>query len=155
MSNIFSHDLSFANELNKEFSAFISRQDKKFPKDEVLIIDMHCHDYNSDVPYELMGRILNVPETWLETDKLLDTLKNHGCNAFTITNHNNARSSFELADRGIDVLTAAEFSCFVPDFHVGIHVLTYGFNKEQEKILNKLRSNLYSFQEYTCCLFLP
>ena len=149
MSNIFSHDLSFANELNKEFSAFISRQDKKFPKDEVLIIDMHCHDYNSDVPDELMGRILNVPETWLETDKLLDTLKNHGCNAFTITNHNNARSSFELADRGIDVLTAAEFSCFVPDFHVGIHVLTYGFNKEQEKILNKLRSNLYSFQEYT------
>ena len=149
MSNIFSHDLSFANELNKEFSAFISRQDKKFPKDEVLIMDMHCHDYNSDVPDELMGRILNVPETWLETDKLLDTLKNHGCNAFTITNHNNARSSFELADRGIDVLTAAEFSCFVPDFHVGIHVLTYGFTKEQEKILNKLRSNLYSFQDYT------
>ncbi len=149
MSNIFSHDLSFANELNKEFSAFISRQDKKFPKDEVLIMDMHCHDYNSDVPDELMGRILNVPETWLETDKLLDTLKNHGCNAFTITNHNNARSSFELADRGIDVLTAAEFSCFVPDFHVGIHVLTYGFTKEQEKVLNKLRSNLYSFQEYT------
>ena len=148
MSNIFSHDLSFANELNKEFSAFISRQDKKFPKDEVLIMDLHCHDYNSDVPDELMGRILNVPETWLETDKLLDTLKNHGCNAFTITNHNNARSSFELADRGIDILTAAEFSCFVPDFHVGIHVLTYGFTKEQEKVLNKLRSNLYSFQEY-------
>ena len=148
MSNIFSHDLSFANELNKEFSAFISRQDKKFPKDEVLIMDLHCHDYNSDVPDELMGRILNVPETWLETDKLLDTLKNHGCNAFTITNHNNARSSFELADRGIDILTAAEFSCFVPDFHVGLHVLTYGFTKEQEKVLNKLRSNLYSFQEY-------
>ena len=149
IKHTFSHKLDFTEKLHTELTTFNEIQSKRFPKDETLIMDMHCHDYNSDVPDELMGRILNVPETWLESDKLLSTLKTNGCNAFTITNHNNARSSFELKERGIDVLTAAEFSCFVPDFHVGIHVLTYGFTAEQEKILNKLRSNLYSFQEYT------
>ncbi len=149
MSHTFSHSLPFADELNHEFTTFIRKQENKYPKDEVLVMDLHCHDHNSDVPDELLGRILNVPETWLETGKLIDTLKNHGCNSFTITNHNNARSCYELAEKNFDILTAAEFSCMVPDFQVGIHVLTYGFTPEQEKVLNKLRSNIYLFQEYT------
>ncbi len=54
-----------------------------------------------------------------------------------------------MQDKGYDILTAAEFSCRVPDFDTGIHVLTYGFNPEQEVRLNKLRKNIYAFQEYT------
>jgi glycosyltransferase involved in cell wall biosynthesis len=86
---------------------------------------------------------------------LLDVLKKNKCDAFTITNHNNARSCFEQQDRGIDILTGAEFSCWVPDFHVGIHVLTYGFDPAQEGKLNKLRKNLYDFLEYTVSHDLP
>jgi len=115
---------------------------------DVFKIDLHCHDYNSDKPDELLGRILNVPETWLPTSSLLKTLKKHGSNAYTITNHNNARSCWEVQDNGIDILPAAEFSCTVPDFNVGIHVLTFGFNPKQEKILNKLRKDVYKFQSY-------
>jgi glycosyltransferase involved in cell wall biosynthesis len=92
---------------------------------------------------------LNVPETWLKTKRLIKTLKSNGCDAITITNHNNARSCFELQQKGMDIITGAEFSCTVPDYHVGIHVLTYGFDEEQEKILNKLRKNIYSFLEFT------
>jgi hypothetical protein len=36
----------------------------------------------------------------------------------------------------------------VPDFSVGIHVLAYGFTPEQEVKLEKLRRNIYRFQEY-------
>ncbi|MFY0650841.1 MAG: glycosyltransferase [Cyclobacteriaceae bacterium] len=140
----------FHKELVNELNNFTAKQNERFPKKDVLKMDMHCHDYNSDVPDELIGRILKAPETWLPTERLLATLQKRGCDAFTITNHNNARSCYEQQDKGLDVLTASEFSCMVPDFKVGIHVLTYGFTPEQEVKLNKLRSNIYDFQEYTC-----
>ena len=130
---------SFQEELVNELSTFQAEQKNRFPENETIKIDLHCHDHNSDVPDELLGRIMNVPET----------LKNNDCNAITITNHNNARSCFELMDKGIDVLIGAEFSCTVPDFNIGIHVLTYGFDEKQERELNKLRKNIYAFRKYT------
>ena len=62
------------NDLKKELSQFLNEQENKYPKDEILKIDLHCHDHNSDVPDELLGRILNVPETWLPTEDLVNTL---------------------------------------------------------------------------------
>ena len=146
---------SFQEELKYELNTFLKDQKSAYPDDELLKIDLHCHDHNSDVPDELLGRILNVPETWLKTEKLLETLKRNKVDAFTITNHNNARSCFELKRNGVDVLTGAEFSCFVPDFEVGIHVLAYGFDEEQEKILNKLRNNVYNFQRFALSNDIP
>ncbi len=138
----------FQNMLKSEFEKFVLTEQNNFPLDEVLKIDLHCHDHNSDVPDELIGRILNMPETWLPSQKLIEKLSKNGCDTFTITNHNNARSCYELQDKGLDVLTAAEFSCYVPDFEIGIHVLAYGFTPTQEVRLEKLRKNLYFFLEY-------
>ncbi|GHS94949.1 hypothetical protein FACS1894207_3900 [Bacteroidia bacterium] len=138
----------FQETLRKTFEQFIITQQNKFPAGEILKIDLHCHDFNSDVPDELIGRILNVPETWLSSKKLIEKLTGNGCDTFTITNHNNARSCYALQDKGLDILTAAEFSCLVPDFEIGIHVLAYGFTPEQEIRLEKLRKNLYHFLEY-------
>lgn len=139
---------SFQEKLRLDLEQFLSEQKSKYPETDLLKIDLHCHDLNSDVPDELIGRILNVPETWLPTEKLIEELRNNGSGAFTITNHNNARSCFEQQDKGVDILTGAEFSCWVPDFEIGIHVLTYGFTPEQEAQLGKLRQNLYSFLQY-------
>jgi glycosyltransferase involved in cell wall biosynthesis len=139
---------TFQNELLSELNTFLEAQRKKFSPEEILRIDLHCHDHNSDVPDELLGRILNLPETWISTEQQLETLKKNGCDAFTITNHNNARSCFEFQEKGMDILTGAEFSVTVPDFNIGIHVLAYGFSREEEKILIKLRKNIYSFQEF-------
>ena len=139
---------SLQNDLKKELSQFLNEQENKYPKDEILKIDLHCHDHNSDVPDELLGRILNVPETWLPTEDLVNTLKKNGSDVITITNHNNARSCFELIDQDQDVLVGAEFTVLVPDFNTSIHVLTYGFTKSQEIKLNKLRRDLYQFLKY-------
>ena len=145
----------FQQELKDALSNFLSEQKDFFPADEILRIDLHCHDHNSDVPDELIGRILNVPETWLPTKNLLKTLYKNNADVITVTNHNNARSCFELINKGVDVLVGAEFSCTVPDFNIGIHVLTYGFSKEQELVLNKLRRNVYQFLQYTKLHDLP
>lgn len=146
--NLVDSRISFHDILKDELESFIGSNQNTYPQTDLLTIDLHCHDHNSDVPDELLGRILNLPETWLPTKKLLLTLKKHGCDTITVTNHNNARSCFELLDKGEDVLVGAEFSCMVPDFETGIHVLTYGFTPHQEERLKKLRKNIYSFQEY-------
>ena len=138
----------FQQTLKEELDKFLLTQVDKFPSEETLKIDLHCHDLNSDVPDELIGRILNIPETWLPTEKLIEKLVKNGCDTFTVTNHNNARSCYALQDKGLDMLAAAEFSCLVPDFDIGIHVLAYGFTPEQEVRLEKLRKNLYQFLEY-------
>lgn len=148
-------DRTFYEELNVKLSNFLEQQNNRFPANELLKMDLHCHDHNSDVPDEILGRILKLPETWLKTSDLLKTLKKNGCESITITNHNNARSCFELQQSGTDILTGAEFSCTETEFEVGIHVLTYGFDEQQEKELNKLRRNLSEFLKYCRSYNLP
>ncbi len=139
----------FTQQLKYDLKLFLNQQMDIYPANELLKIDLHCHDHNSDVPDELLGRILNVPETWLKTEKLIKILQKNNTDVITITNHNNALSCYELEENGIEVLSGAEFSCFVPDYNIGIHVLAYGFSRKQEKKLNKLRKNIYQFQEYS------
>lgn len=139
---------SFFERINREISVFNYEQSLRFPEDEAITIDLHCHDKNSSEPDEIVGRILNIPETWLEPEVLIDTLKKHKCDTFTVTNHNNARSCYELQDKGYDILTGAEFSCTVPDYDAKIHVLAYGFTPAQEEKLLKLRHDTYRLQVY-------
>ena len=146
---------SLQSELKSALDCFLAEQFEQYAREDLLKIDLHCHDCNSDEPDELIGRILNVPETWISTQRVVEELKLNGCEAITITNHNNARSCYALQEKGMDVLTAAEFSCWVPDFKIGIHVLAYGFTPEQEKRLVKLRKDVYAFQEYTCAHDIP
>ncbi|MCL2726906.1 MAG: hypothetical protein FWD56_00815 [Bacteroidales bacterium] len=143
------------SELKYALDHYLVEQFEKYPRENLLKIDLHCHDCNSDEPDELLGRILNVPETWIPTYKVVEELHKNGCEVLTITNHNNARSCYALQEASTDVLTAAEFSCWVPDFNMGIHVLTYGFTPQQEKLLNELRKDIYNFQEYACANQIP
>jgi glycosyltransferase involved in cell wall biosynthesis len=150
---------NFRSGIRHDLEAFVRRQEAALGGggggENVLKIDLHCHDRNSDVPDETLGRILRVPETWLPTAKLLRTLKANGSDALTITNHNNARSCWQAQDRGEDVLSGAEFSCTLPDIDIGVHVLTFGFTPAQEATLNRLRRDLYRFLEFTAAEDIP
>jgi hypothetical protein len=103
-------NIDFQKTLKDEFEKFVRLQENRFPCEETLKADLHCHDFNSDVPDELTGRILNVPETWLPSETLIEKLGKNACNVFTVTNHNNARSCYALQDKGLDMLVGAEFS---------------------------------------------
>jgi glycosyltransferase involved in cell wall biosynthesis len=136
--------------LAAELGDLFLRTQSAIPAQEQLRIDLHCHDLNSDVPDELMGRILGVRETWLPTEDLLATLRKNGVDALTVTNHNNARSCWQLLEKGIDVLPAAEWTCRMPDLDTSFHVLAYGFTPAQEVNLDRLRRDIYRFAEYCC-----
>jgi len=138
----------FRSRIREELENVLLRSQSLIPVEERLRIDLHCHDHNSDVPDERIGRILGVPETWLSTDDLLATLKSNRVEVLTVTNHNNARSCWELMDKGMDILPAAEWSCTMPDFGTGFHVLAYGFTPGQEARMTVLRRDIYRFAEY-------
>ncbi len=152
----YDQDISeFRHSIKNEFNQYLLKEANKYDRSECLKIDFHCHDHNSDVPDELWGRILGLPETWLKTKKLAKNLRKNGCNVITITNHNNARSCWSLIDKGEDVLVGAEFTCLFPEYELYVHVLTYGFSREQEKILNKKRYNIYEFLRYITANNIP
>jgi hypothetical protein len=138
---------SFRARMAAEFDQYLLDAAAVYPEEDCLRIDLHCHDCNSDVPDELWGRILGVPETWLKTKQLYRTLRHNGATAFTITNHNNARSCWDLLDKGDDVLPGAEFTCHFPDIDLSCHVLAYGFDPDQEVRLQRKRRNIYAFIE--------
>jgi len=157
MVNLFNNPAvsDFRKSLSTEFSQYLSQEKKKYAVENCLKMDLHCHDLNSDVPDELWGRILGLPETWLKTKKLVKRLKKNDCDVITVTNHNNARSCWDLKAKGQDVLVAAEFTCYFPEYELFVHVLTYGFSREQEKVLNAKRQNIYEFLRYTATQDIP
>ncbi len=145
----------FRRALNKQFSSYLDSERNRFDPENCLKIDLHCHDLNSDTPDELWGRILKLPETWLTTKKLIKCLKGNGCNVITVTNHNNAKSCWQLKEKGVDVLAGAEFTCHFAEYNLFVHVLAYGFSQNEEATLNSLRSNIYDFLKYANAQDIP
>ncbi|MGH8548349.1 MAG: glycosyltransferase [Methylococcales bacterium] len=141
-------DREFRESLQREFSRYLVRESKKFAAEDCLKIDLHCPDHNSDTPEELWGRILKLPETWLKTKKLVKCLKNNACDVITLTNHNNARSCWALLEKGQDILVGAEFTCHFPEYNLFVHILTYGFSRQQEAVLLRKRRDIYEFLRY-------
>ncbi|MDT8447632.1 MAG: glycosyltransferase [bacterium] len=139
---------NFHNRNALAFQAYLDRAQGDFKPSETLRFDPHCHDFNSSEPDELWGRILRLPETWLSSEDLLRNLTAQGCQAKTITNHNNALSCWQMMDKGHDILPGAEFTCTFPEWTLKIHVLVYGFTPDQEVRLAKLRKNVYRFAAY-------
>jgi glycosyltransferase involved in cell wall biosynthesis len=72
-----------------------------------------------------------------------------------VTNHNNARSCWELLEEGIDVLPGAEFTCRFPEYDLHVHVLCYGFTPAQEGELLARRKNIYQFLDCARASDLP
>lgn len=140
---------AFRETVRNEFQAFLAQSATQFQDQDSLRIDLHCHDKNSDVPDELWGRILRLPETWIPTEQVIQKLQKARMSAFTITNHNNARSCWDLLDKGFDVLPGAEFTCHFQDMGFDAHVLAYGFTPTQEIQLCQLRHDATKFLDFT------
>jgi len=139
----------------QEFDNFLLRAQSLIPQDELLRVDLHCHDAGSDVSNNPLGRLLGVPETWTSTEEVLKTQRFHGMDVHTVTNHNSARSCWKQLDKGVELLVGAEWSCRLPKYGTDHHVLAYGFTPEQEPRLEALRSDIRRFAEYCAAEDIP
>ena len=148
IQDLSSNGAGFRRSLKSQFESFLNSEAARWPDTDCIRVDLHCHDRNSDVPDELWGRILGLPETWLETDALVQCTRDNGCDVVTVTNHNNARSCWDLKAHGEDVLVGAEFTCFFPEYELYIHVLGFGFDRVQEEVLLEKRRDIYEFLKF-------
>lgn len=139
---------AFNQKMSMRLDAELNKLKVQYPLEDCLKVDLHCHDLNSDTPDELWGRLLKLPESWLATEELAGKLRRSGCDLITVTNHNNARSCWDLKKTRDDVLVGAEFTCYFETFDIHFHVLCYGFSREQELELKLLRENVHDFLEY-------
>ncbi|HPJ15495.1 MAG TPA: hypothetical protein PLJ39_10520, partial [Spirochaetota bacterium] len=57
--------IALHDEIETNLKTFLSKEKNKFPVKDSLRIDLHCHDKNSNIPDEQLGRMLGLPETWL------------------------------------------------------------------------------------------
>lgn len=146
---------NFRRMIKGEYCRRVEGMKAPYPDADLLKIDLHCHDHNSDKPDELWGRILRLPETWLATEALLACLRDNHTHLATITNHNNARSCWQLMEQGLDLLPGAEFTCFFKEFDLSLHVLAYGFTPDQEQQLKRQRKDLLNFLAYAAAEDLP
>ncbi|TCK09288.1 glycosyltransferase [Marinobacterium mangrovicola] len=138
----------FYQDIRSQYEQFLSDAAAQLNPSDTLRIDLHCHDHNSDVPDEIWGRLLRLPETWLSTEELSEALNRAGTDVVTITNHNNARSCWSLTENQKPVLSGCEFTCHFPGEALSIHVLIYGFTPKQELELHDLRHDIYAFCAY-------
>ena len=143
-------DSTFIEGVHSAFRSRLRAARDPLPAEEVLRIDLHCHDRNSDQPSVRIGRMLGARETWLPPEELIRTQRRNAATAHTVTNHNNARSCWELQDLGYDVLAGAEFDCMMPEYGIGLHVLTFGFEpRDEAKLARRGRRSVYDFLDYT------
>ena len=138
----------FRQKVKDYFFEYVKNSKALLDDEKSLKIDLHCHDFNSNKSSEIIGRILMVAETWLPTSDLVKVLNAHHVDGITITNHNNAKSCWDLKEKGFDILAGAEFTVTIPEYVANLHVLTYGFTPEQERVLYVKRKNIYDFMTY-------
>ncbi len=110
-------------------------------------VDLHVHSKASSSPVGWMLSVLKCPECYTDPKELYKRLKNRGMTFVTITDHNTIDGVLEIAHMP-DVFIGCEYTVKFPEEPIEIHILCYGMDEQQHKILNKLRDNVYDFVDY-------
>lgn len=109
--------------------------------------DLHVHSKASNSPAGWLSSIFNCPESYTEPKELYKRLKERGMTFITITDHNTINGVLEIADKP-EVFIGCEYTVKFPEEKYDIHVLCYGIDENEHKILNELRENVYDFIDY-------
>lgn len=112
-------------------------------------VDLHCHSKFSKHPSEWFLQRIGAAESYTEPDFIYKTMKSRGMDFVTITDHNNMEASWYLTQKyPEDTFTGTEFTVYFPEDGCKVHILCFGFTREQFEELNILRKDIYSFRDY-------
>lgn len=112
-------------------------------------VDLHCHSKFSKHPSEWFLQRIGAAESYTEPDFIYKTLKKRGMDFVTVTDHNNMEASWYLTQKyPEDTFTGTEFTVYFPEDGCKVHILCYGFTKEQFDELQILRKDIYQFRDY-------
>ncbi|MBD3239022.1 MAG: glycosyltransferase, partial [Chitinivibrionales bacterium] len=111
--------------------------------------DMHCHTLHSAHPSEWFLQRLGTRESYTTPEELYRSAKDAGMDFVTITDHNQLDGVLELKQRHPDdVFTGVEVTAYFPEDGCKIHVLVYGLDQAQFRVIDERRHNIYQLSEY-------
>jgi predicted metal-dependent phosphoesterase TrpH len=115
----------------------------------MVLIDLHVHSHFSAHPSEWFLQRLGTRESYTDLETVYQLAKSRGMTMMTITDHNEIAGSVLLKERyPHKVITGTEATCYFPENGCKVHVLVYGLDEEQFRMINHLRSDIYQLRDY-------
>ena len=115
----------------------------------MALIDLHVHSCYSAHPSEWFLQRLGTRESYTDLETVYQLARTRGMTLVTITDHNEVAGSFALKERYPDhAITGTELTTYFPENGCKVHVLVYGLDNEQFRIMSSLRSDIYQLRDY-------
>jgi glycosyltransferase involved in cell wall biosynthesis len=111
-------------------------------------VDMHCHSRYSDQPAHWVFRKIGARESYITPEDLYRTQKARGMDFVTITDHDSAEGSFQIAEKHEDAFPSCEFTVRFPDERTAVHICTYDITEEHFRMGQELSRDIYAFARY-------
>jgi len=112
-------------------------------------VDLHVHSKYSSRPSEWFLQKLGAAESYTEPEDIYRILRKKGMDFVTITDHNQIGGALALKKMYPEkVIVGMEATTYFPENGCKIHVLIYGLNVEQFRLIQRLRNNIYQLRDY-------
>jgi len=111
--------------------------------------DLHVHSKYSEHSSDWFLKRIGANESYVNPDDNYILARQNGMDFVTITDHNRIDGSIYLQEKHPDhVFSGVELTTYFPEDYCKIHILVYGFSKDEFNEMNKLRENIYLLRDY-------
>jgi len=112
-------------------------------------VDLHVHSEYSERPSEWILQRIGAAESYTDPQIIYKVAKERGMDFVTITDHNKIEGTLLLQSLYPDeIITGVESTVYFPEDSCKIHILVFGLNEVKFQEIQKIRSDIYQFQEY-------
>jgi predicted metal-dependent phosphoesterase TrpH len=117
--------------------------------EKMVRIDLHLHSKYSEHPSEWFLQRIGAKESYTDPEEIYALAKQRGMDFVTITDHNRIEGALYLRERYPDeTILGVETTTYFPEDGCKVHILLYGFDEDQFKMIQKIRTNIYDLREY-------
>lgn len=112
-------------------------------------VDMHVHSSYSERPSEWFLQRLGTRESYTDPEAIYREALRQGMDFVTITDHNTIEGALLLKERYPErVFTGLEATTYFPDTGCKVHLLIYGLDQTQFRVIDRLRPDIYRLRDY-------
>jgi len=111
--------------------------------------DLHVHSIHSRHAADWFLKKLGAYESYTSPDEVYGQAKAKGMRFVTLTDHNKTEGAFYLKNKyPKDCFTGVEATTYFPEDGCKVHLLIYGFSRQEWEEIDSLRQNIYSLRDY-------
>jgi glycosyltransferase involved in cell wall biosynthesis len=111
--------------------------------------DLHVHSIHSRHAADWFLKKLGAYESYTSPDEVYCQAKAKGMRFVTLTDHNKIEGALYLKNKyPKDCFTGVEATTYFPEDGCKVHLLIYGFSRQEWEEIDSLRQNIYNLRDY-------